>query len=270
MAVRSTLVVDRAFQAFDQLRAKAVLACASDAFYDNYNDFIYARHEKYRAASAAFRSRLLPFEEKAIARHFPSPPGTVLVGAAGGGREALALARRGYRVIAFEPSRPLATSLADFAGELPVETFVGRYEKLPVVNSLTDSSVDLRSRAPFAAAILGWGSFSHLRSDVHCIKTLREFGQLTRGPILVSFHSVSMFGPNTKAGGRFAMGIGYYRTFSGAEFPELAKRAGLSIIELNEDEDNYPYAVLRVAPTPHYTTACDQPLTEHSGSDRVF
>ena len=160
-----------------------------------------------------------------IARYFPSPPGTVFVGAAGGGREALALARRGYRVIAFEPARPLATSLADCGGELPVETCIGRYEKLPEVNSLTHSSVavDLRSRAPFAAVILGWASFSHLRSNESCINTLREFGRLTRGPTLVSFFPASTFGPNTGVGGRFGMGIGYYRTFSGGDIAELAK-----------------------------------------------
>jgi hypothetical protein len=257
-AVRATLVVDRGFMFFDRLRAKVVLACASDAFYDNYNDVTYARQGQYRTKSGAFRLRLFPFEENAITRHFPSPPGTVLVGAAGGGREALALARRGYRVIAFEPARPLATSLADAGGELPVEAFVGRYETLPLVNSLQCSvAVDLRSRRPFAAAILGWLSFSHLRSDEHCINTLREFGQLTRGPILVSYYCAPVMGPDTRVGGWFSMGIGYYRTFSGAEIPELAKRAGLSVIELNE-EAPYPHAVLQVASTPDCRAAGDQ------------
>jgi hypothetical protein len=69
-AVRSTLVVDRGFMFFDRLRAKAVLACASDAFYDSHNDVTYARQGQYRAGSEAFRSSLFPFEENVIARTF--------------------------------------------------------------------------------------------------------------------------------------------------------------------------------------------------------
>ena len=148
----------------------------------------------YRAGTKKFRSDLWPWEKKAISQHFPPPPGTVLVGAAGGGREALALARQGYQVVAFDPVRRLATSLADVCGGLPVESLLGRYEDLPVLNSLSQppAPIDLRSRPLFAAAILGWGSISHLRSDQCCIETLRQFGRLTHGPILVSWLSLAL------------------------------------------------------------------------------
>jgi hypothetical protein len=249
-AVLSTFVVDRCFRIFDRLRSKAVLACAPDSFYDIYNDMVYARQDFYRAGSKTFLSSLLSFEERVISRHFPSPPATVLVGAAGGGREALALADRAFEVVAFEPARPLATSLADVRGELPIEIFVGRYEELPMVSTLTRSPVvfDLRSRPPFAAAMLGLGSFSHLRSDEHCINTLRHFGQLTRGPILLSYYPTSM-PESAKSAARFAIAIGYYRTFSGAEIHALAKRAGLNVIELDE-KDAWPHAVLQVVSRP--------------------
>jgi hypothetical protein len=87
--VRSTRVIDRGYRLFDRLRSKIVLGCASDAFYDVYNDLTYTAEESYQPESKGFRLSLFPFEERAISRHFPSPPGTVLVGAAGGGREAL-------------------------------------------------------------------------------------------------------------------------------------------------------------------------------------
>src|SRR5262249_1714127 len=176
--VRSTVMVDRGYRLFDRLRSRCVLTCAPDAFYDVYNDITYSNQAIYRAGTPNFRSKLFAFEERAIAEFFPPPPGTVLVGAAGGGREAFALARRGYGVVAFEPARSVANSMGRARGEYPIETLVGRYEDLPVVTSLTQPpvAIDLQSRAPFAAAIMGWVSFSHLRSDERCIDALRRIG----------------------------------------------------------------------------------------------
>jgi hypothetical protein len=77
---------------FNNLRSRIVLACATDAFYEIYNDLTYGRQKFYRAGTKEFHSDLSPWEKKAISRHFPPPPGTVLVGA-GGGREPLALGR---------------------------------------------------------------------------------------------------------------------------------------------------------------------------------
>ena len=239
-AVLATRIVDRGYFFFDRLRSRIVLACAADIFYDIFNDLMYARNDIWRAGTEAFRSSLFPFEERAISRYFPSPPGTVLVGAAGGGREALALARRGYRVVAFEPARPLAASLADASGELPIESLVGRYEDLPFVTSLSHPpvTIDLRCHLPFAAAVLGWGSISHIRSDEHCIATLRQFECLTRGPILISYFP-GFSGPNR----RFTANAGYYRQFKSAEICAFAKDAGLEVVHL--DDEGMPHAVLR-------------------------
>jgi SAM-dependent methyltransferase len=241
--VRSTVMVDRCYRLFDRLRSKYVLACAPDAFYDVYNDLTYSRQAIYRADAETFRASLFAFEERVIARHFPPPPGTVLIGAAGGGREALALARRGYEVVAFDPAARLAASIVRASGEFPIETFVGRYEDLPVLSSLARPPVvtDLRSRAPFAAAIMGWVSFSHLRSDARCIDALRQIGNLTRGPILVSSH------PGDNLIG-FSAHMGYYRGLSSADIGLLGERAGLETVFL-DDGDNWPYAVLRATPT---------------------
>src|SRR5262245_53039307 len=116
--VRSTVIVDRCYRLFDRLRSKYVLACAPDSFYDVYNDLTYSDQAIYRADAEVFRASLFEFEERAIARYFPPPPGTVLIGAAGGGREAFALARRGYQVVAFEPAARLAASMVRACGEL--------------------------------------------------------------------------------------------------------------------------------------------------------
>src|SRR5262245_32803917 len=167
----ATGIVDYAYSVFVYLRSKIVLACAPDALYDAYNDFAYNRQKNFRAGSDGFIKISFPWEKQAISRYFPPPPGTVLVGASGGGREALALARQGYRVVAFDPARVLVASLANIGSAFPIETFLGGYEDLPLVNSLSQPPItmDLRARAPFAAAVIGYGSISHLRSDELCV-----------------------------------------------------------------------------------------------------
>ena len=167
----ATGLIDRGYRGFNRLRSKIVLAFAPDEFFDAYNDLVYARKRTYDWVAEG----LHPFEEQAILRHFPPPPGAVLVGAAGAGREALALARQGYRVVAFEPVRPLANWLAEVSVGLPIESFIGRYEDLPFVRSLSNPSVaiDLRPPCPFLGCHLSPWSISHLRSDQHCIATLR-------------------------------------------------------------------------------------------------
>lgn len=250
-ALRSTVLVDRGYRLFDRMRSKIVLACASDAFYDVYNDLTYARQDIYRPGTKAFRSSLFPFEERMISRYFPSPPGTVLIGAAGGGREALALAQRGYQVVAFEPARPLAASMARACGELRIETLVGRYEDLPILSSLAQPpvAVDLRARAPFEAAIMGWTSLSYLRTDERCIETLSQIGTLTTGPILVSCYPDH----DGRTSG-FSAAIGHYRGFSGGQMRALAERAGLEVVHV-DDEDNWPHAVVRASATRVQTIA---------------
>jgi hypothetical protein len=125
---------------------------------------------------------------------------------------------------------------------LPIESLVGRYENLPVVNSLSHPSVaiDLRSRIPFSAAILSPWSISHLRSDQDCIATLRHFGELTHGPILVSYPAFS--GEPRR---RFAMNTGLFRTLTSAEIRALAECAGLDILHLDEDSHPHWHAVFR-------------------------
>ena len=111
----ATRVIDRGYRAFYRLRSTFVVACGSDQFFDTYNNLAYARN--YRMVTKG----LFPFEQRAISRHFPAPPATVLIGGAGAGREALVLAQQGYRVVAFEPIQPLAISLAEVRGALPID-----------------------------------------------------------------------------------------------------------------------------------------------------
>ena len=117
-AVHVTRAFDWLYRSADRARSELVAALASDEVLDRFNDIAYAGSRSYRPDASSFRAYLFPWEEEAIQRFFPKPPAHVLVGGAGGGREALALVERGYRVTAFEPSAGLVDALAARAQHL--------------------------------------------------------------------------------------------------------------------------------------------------------
>jgi hypothetical protein len=246
--VWGTRIVDRLYGKFNGLRSRIVLGLGSDAFYDAFNDITYSGQPAYRPGSGAFQTDLFPWESRVIDAEFPAPPATVLVGGVGGGREALALERRGYRVVAFEPAARLATALHhSLDGKRTVEILVGRYQDLPVLRSPNGSAgvVDLRPRAPFDAAILGWASFSHIRSDAERVEALRQMAALTRGPVFFSYFShlddrASLSAPK----GSFAMQVGFFRQLTEADVRRVVAEAGLDVVLLKHD-DGWPCAVVR-------------------------
>jgi hypothetical protein len=246
-AVWATRLVDRLFGAFDRVRSRLLLRFGSEAFFDAFNDIAYSGQAIYRPESALFKTELFPWESRAIDAHFPKAPATVLIGGAGGGREALAFERRGHSVVAFEPAAALAEALAESLRSEPraIEVLVGRYEDLPFLRRPGDARVvDLRQRAPFGAAILGWASFSHIRSDAGRVGALRQMSALTDGPILFSYFSY--YDDRTTSSTRresFGMQVGLFRQLSEAEVRELIAEAGLEIVY--HQHDGWPCAIVR-------------------------
>lgn len=246
--VWATRLIDRLYGTFDRLRSRLVLRLGSGAFYDAFNDVAYGGQAAYKPGSTSFRTELFPWERRAIEAHFPRPPALVLIGGAGGGREALALERQGYSVVAFEPAPPLATALAGVVHARPraIEVFVGRYEDLPRLERPdgSGSKVDLRQRARFDAAMLGWTSFSHIRSDAERVDALRQMSALTDGPILLSYFSYQ--DDRTASSTRresFAMQVGLFRQLTEAEARGLIEEAGLEI--LYHQHEGWPCVVVR-------------------------
>jgi hypothetical protein len=246
-------VIDKGYRWFDRFRSELVAARASPELLDRFNDLAYGGAPRYQPESGVFRAHLFPFEEKAVSTHFPAPPARVLLGGAGGGREAFALAERGYRIAAFEPAQALVDQLTETRGDLPIEARRGAYEDL----------ARLYPEEHFDAAIFGWGSFSHLRSAEARVDALREYGRLTKGPILVSFLAVKS-APTTRLAlfrralprrhdrdphDVFAMSIGLYHPVDEKEIVDLADRAGLRVVDLNFDvrDTNWPHVVLQRA-----------------------
>jgi hypothetical protein len=235
---------------------------APDAVLDAFNDLTYGVTDVYRPDAPNYRSVLFNWEQDAIARVFPAPPARVLVGGAGGGREAFALAASGYEVVAFEPSPALVGAMAAHAAEGGVTPFVARYEDLPFVRTPDGANViSLRERAPFDAALLGWASYSHIRHGHARVRTLREVAAVTAGPVIASFYLAPGRPPQRTSrlrrvataigltGGRdhFTTHVGFYHLSTPSELRSEAAEAGLAVVHecYDSSDGRWPYLFLQ-------------------------
>ena len=262
-AVRLTHLVDLAYRRFDRARSILVLSLASDRFLEKYNDLTFSATDSYRPDSKSFRRGLFDWEAEVVKRYFPSAPARILVGGAGGGREAFALLEKGFDVVAFDPAEPLVRGMAAApeaqGGKL--RACCGSYESLPMLRTADGRSnrIDLRREPPFDAAIVGWSSFSNLRSDRERVETLRQFGSVTSGPILVSYFGDPATAETPPPAGRlrrwvwnrmrrrgpsvFSVQIGYYRILRPADVERMVQEAGLRVLAA-EHGGNWPYVVV--------------------------
>jgi hypothetical protein len=129
---------------------------------------------------------LYAWEARWFERRLPCAPASVLIGAAGAGREAYALQELGYQVRAFEPSASafhrcqlrLGSKLVDQASYREFIATVLRHEK---------TRFELPSDTKFDAILLGWGSFGHVLQRSDRLELLRACDQVApEGPILLS------------------------------------------------------------------------------------
>ena len=143
------------------------------------NDAYYNREPAY-SDDAYQRSGLFDFERDAIDRYLPAPPARVLVHGAGGGRETLALAARGYAVDAFEPvPAMIARANALLAGA------AARVEQATVQEWSAGVS---ESREAYDAIVTGWAMWMHILHHDERIAALRAFRRACpAGPLLLSF-----------------------------------------------------------------------------------
>jgi hypothetical protein len=259
--LQATTLVDRAYRAFGGVRSALVASLAPDSLLDAYNERAYANAGVYRPGSANFREALFRWEESAIERHFPPAPARLLVGGAGGGREPLALAARGYEVVAFDPAAALVDALAArAAGMSNLTAFAGRYEDLPWLSASENGArVNLQDVRPFDAAILGWASYSHLRTAASRRTALERVAAVTTGPILLSFYLCPTPPPPSRVRAwlagrrlwsptdRFTPAVGFYHLSTKDELLDELAAAGLEVVEFSADDldGRWPYCVAR-------------------------
>jgi hypothetical protein len=129
---------------------------------------------------------LYEWEQQWFERRLPAPPASILIGAAGSGREASALRKLGYHVHVFEPSASAFQLCRIKLGSEFVDQ--ASYEDL-VATVLRGKSTRLRlaSEVTFDAVLLGWGSFGHVLQRTDRLELLRACDQIAPdGPILLS------------------------------------------------------------------------------------
>jgi len=131
---------------------------------------------------------LYAWEEPWFARRLPAAPAQVLVGACGTGREAVALAARGYRVDALEPAPEFVDESRRRLG-VRGHVYKLSYEELSAVMLDGKDSLETTPRgARYDAVILGSGSMTHVLDPHEQERVLRSMCRLCpHGPILASF-----------------------------------------------------------------------------------
>jgi len=258
--ILASKVIDKSYKAIDRARSALILGFASEAVANCFNDLAYDRDLSYHPESPTFRRGLFAWEERVIATYFPPPPARVLIGGAGGGREAIVLAEKGYEVTAFDPCASLTAAMSCcFAGRLNIKMYRARYEDMPhLFPARPDaSSVMLEAGPSFDAAVLGWGSYSHLRTEAQRIRALSSFRRYVHGPILLSF-SKPLDTPSQNRSALkkwlkrdpndfFSVYSGFTHAVRVAELEAAARQSGLKIIHLNEGltaDALSPHAVL--------------------------
>ncbi|UQA55313.1 class I SAM-dependent methyltransferase [Polyangium aurulentum] len=191
--VRALLALDKVASRIDAvregLRDEVLLAWIPLEDRAAITGALYGGQGTYLPGGHRFESGLFGWEKRALdAPAFPRT-GRVLVGAAGAGRELVALLDRGYEVTAFDPCAPFVTHAREVARGRPATVLCGSYADLVLAaESGAGPLASIAQGPPFDAVILGWGSFSHVLPSSERLALLRSVRRLApRAPVLLSF-----------------------------------------------------------------------------------
>lgn len=124
---------------------------------------------------------LFPWEEAWLEAALPPAPASILVPAAGGGREVVALRTKGYTVFGFDPA---ITSSPNRHGIVrgSFEDLLGQHNGTLQLSGAPDAPVD--------AVLFGWGGLSHLYTDADRSAILNAAAACCpTGPLLISYWS---------------------------------------------------------------------------------
>lgn len=179
---------DRFFFRFQEAAQNAIGGFFDGALTDEEKTELGIVLSDYSLRRSSPSRGLWKWEEEWFNKWLPKPPKRLLIGAAGTGREAVALARSGYRIDAFEPATFAARKCAEALGDKG-RVFIGRYEDLnrAVIDSKGSPLAEIALES-YDAIILGWGSLTHVIDERERERLLQSCWRLGKNaPILASF-----------------------------------------------------------------------------------
>ena len=172
------------------VRDETVLAWTDPASRSDLTRLLFDRAPTYAPGGAMFRLGLLDWERDLLSPPFPAT-GRLLVGGAGGGREAIALLARGYEVFAFDPAGALVQAGAPAVAASGGTLCRASYADVVGAAAAEPTPLDAAFTRPIDGILLGWGSFSLIVSDEERIALLRALRALApRAPVALSFDEV--------------------------------------------------------------------------------
>jgi SAM-dependent methyltransferase len=236
-----------------------------------------SRHEKSRLTLGiydaspvygALADELFSIEEKLFNRELPKAPASVLVGACGTGREAIALAARGYRVQAFDPAPAF---VAECGRRMRDRLSLAQlsYEALSELVLDNPRAHGQFAQTRFNAVVLGCGSLSHVLDANEQRRLFQTLDVLCpSGPWLASFLWVNeapgelFVGRAARWGGRIGRTLarlrgmpcdvsaqlgyqaerGFAYTYTQREIEQLAQAVGRRVIWERDGERSSHYA----------------------------
>lgn len=222
----------------------------------------------YAAGGSRGGRALFEWEREWFGADLPPAKARLLVGGAGAGRELGHLASMGYGIVAFDPVPALVERARAELGGSCLAVLEGAYEDLADRESALAGAV--ARFAPFDAALLGWGSLSHVVTAAHRRGLLVALRRLCpTGPVLASFwmrddeepvpqgraarlgrgigallSGRGRGGPGPAPGDMVLPHCGFGHAFTRGELEALAAEAGYAIARLETGEAEYPRATL--------------------------
>lgn len=269
--VKALLAVDRATTRLNSLRDgvrdELLLGWIRHEDRAGLTAALYAEQSTYLPGGHRFKSGLFPWERQAFDSPLFPRSGRVLVGAAGAGRELVALEERGFSVVAFDPCAPFADAARSVAD--PARSTVIHAAYADLVDAAEGRGGPLAQAVtgpPFDAVVLGWGSLSHVLPSSERAALLRAVHTLApNAPVLTSFavKGDSAAPPESKgrvrdtlrrvfgalrapgvseAGDHFFLNGGFFSYLDNEEIVRLAWAAGYEVAHY--EDTSYAHAIL--------------------------
>jgi hypothetical protein len=219
--------------------------------------WVYDHQDAYAAGGQTFRRGLFGWERELLASGWFPREGTILIAAAGGGREVDGLVERGYRVVGFEPS-DLVASAQVVGSRRDAVVCAGSYDDLIRAATRGDGPLAAICTERVDGVMLGWSSLSHVldtwvRHQILCALRLLA----PEAPVICSFLVRNNLRRYKGMPGRLANRLdiltdnanlvfdprsGFSRLTDKAAVIDLANRAGYHVVSYSEEES--PHALL--------------------------